>query len=132
MFRSKMKIRVALIMLVLVLLGSVSAFAEYDQAKVVAVMRGNLGYIGEISSAAAAEEWVLAAQNLFAISEGMLGIMVYDPPRGTKADWDATLMEFVKTAYLGIGACGAQDVEALQEVIAKLKGLNRQGHGDHK
>ena len=88
--------------------------------------------MGEIGKAAEAEDWIGAAFGLFAIAEGMFDIMVYEPPRGSKADWDATMLEFVYAAFRGIGAAGVQDGDALKEEIAKLRGLNRQGHGAHK
>ena len=126
------KARVAVLITALMSMVSVLAFAEVDRDVVVAVMRGNVTLMGEIGEAAAAEDWVLAAQKLFAIAEGMVGVMKYDPPRGSKEDFVATIGEFVFAAYRGIGACGAQDAEALQESIAELRALNRQGHGAHK
>ena len=126
------KIKVTAVVLVLLAFVSISAFAEYNRDHVVGVMRGNLALIGEIGAAADAKDWVLAAQKLFAISDGMVGIKVYDPPRGSKADWVATIDEFVFTAYMGIGACGANDVDALKASIAKLRALNKEGHTDHK
>ena len=62
----------------------------------------------------------------------MMGILPYDPPRGSKADWDATITEFINTAFLGIGACGAQDREGLEAAMGKLWQLNGEGHGAHR
>ncbi len=132
MFNMDKKAKVVVIALALMSVVFGVAFAEYNRDQVVSVMRGNVSLVGQIGEAAAAEDWVLAAQKLFAISEGMVGIKDYDPPRGSKADWVATIEEFVFAAYHGIGACGANDAEALQESIAKLRLLNRQGHGAHK
>lgn len=126
------KSKVTAVVLILLALVSISAFAEYNRDHVVAVMRSNVALIGEIGAAADAKDWVLAAQKLFAISDGMVEIRDYDPPRGSKADWVETIDEFVFAAYKGIGACGDNDVDALKESIAKLRALNRQGHGDHK
>jgi len=132
MFKSVSIRKVLVLALFITVFASASLFAEYDQDHVVRVMRDNVGLMGEINGAAQAEDWVLAAQKLFALSEGMLDIMVYDPPRGSKADWDTTMMAFVNAAYIGIGACGAQDAEALQKAVGTLRQLNRQGHGAHK
>ncbi len=84
-------------------------------------MHDNLSLIGEITAGAETEESVFTAQKLFAITEGKLLIMKYDPPRGRKADWDATLSEFVNTAFVGIGACGAKDAEGLKTAVTKLR-----------
>lgn len=132
MLRTGRSLKVVAIALAAIVVVSVSAFADYDQQKVVGVMRNNIALMGEISAAATAEDWVLAAQKLYAIAEGMLEIRVYDPPRGSKADWDATMAAFVNAAFIGIGACGAEDADGLQSAITRLKGLNRQGHGAHK
>ena len=109
------------------------AFAEeYDQEHVVEVRRNNMMLMGEIGEAAAAEEWFQAAFKLFELAEGMYGLIMYEPPRGPEEDWQETLTEFVNTAFIGIGACGTRDAEALQASIDTLRQLNRQGHGDHK
>lgn len=126
------KNKAAFLVLIIATIVSVSAFADYDRDKVVAVMRDNVALMGEINSAAEAEDWVLAAQKLFAIADGMVEIMKYDPPRGSKEDWTATMSEFVYAAYRGIGACGEMDPDGLQESISTLRRLNREGHGDHK
>ena len=132
MLKNRKEAKVALIALAAVLVVSASAYAEYDQQHVVGVMRNNITLMGEINAAATAEDWVLAAQKLYAIADGMYTISKYDPPRGSKADWEATMGAFVNAAFVGIGACGVQDADGLQSAIAKLKGLNRQGHGAHK
>ena len=105
---------------------------EYDQEHVVGVMRNNMVLMGEIGEAAAEEDWFQAAFKLFELAEGMYGIIMFEPPRGEEEGWQDTLTEFVNTAFIGIGACGARDSGALQESIDKLRQLNRQGHGDHK
>ena len=119
---------------VLLILFGVSSFvfADYDKEQVVKVMRGNLGFMGAIGEAAEAEDWIVAAQNLFLIAEGMVSILPYTPPRGDKADWDNTMNAFISAAYIGIGAAGARDKDALMEAIGELRQLNRQGHGEHK
>ena len=132
MFKSVSIRKVLVLALFITLVSSASLFAEYNQDHVVQVMGNNVALMGEINGAVKAEDWVLAAQKLFAIAEGMLGIMVYDPPRGSKADWDATMAAFVDAAYIGIGACGAKDADALQKAVTTLRQLNRQGHGAHK
>jgi hypothetical protein len=58
MFRLNRYGKVAVVTLVMVLLGSVSAFAEYNQEHVVRVMRDNVALMGEIREAAAAEDWI--------------------------------------------------------------------------
>jgi hypothetical protein len=132
MFSRNKNAKVTVIIVALMSMILVSGFAEYDKDHVVKVMRDNVSLMGEIGAAAGAEDWVMAAQKLYAIADGMVGVMNYDPPRGSKADWTATMGEFVFAAYRGIGACGAKDSEALQESIAELRTLNRQGHGTHK
>ena len=117
---------------ILLIVSGTLAFAEYDQEKVVGVMRNNIDLMGGIGEAAAAEEWFLAAQGLYTLAEGMMGIMKFTPPRGSQADYEATMVEFINAAFRGIGACGAGDKEALEQAIGELRALNRQGHGNHK
>ena len=113
----RMSFKAAVIVLVLLTIGVAGAFAEYNRDHVVRVMRENVSLMGEINQAATEEDWVRAAQKLFAISEGMVAIRDYDPPRGSKSDWAATMDKFIFAAYQGIGACGSMDSDGLQEAI---------------
>ena len=132
MIMTKRIARVVMVAGILLMAASAFAFAEYDRDRVVQVMRENVGLMGEISEAAEAEDWELAAFKLFDIARGMIDIRRFDPPRGSKREWEATMNEFVNAAFIGIGACGEQDSEGLQMAITKLRQLNREGHGDHK
>lgn len=129
---SKKIARTAIISLLLVIGISFFVFAEYDRDRVVQVMRNNVALMGAIGDAAKSENWELAAQKLFELAEGMIDVRQFDPPRGSKEDWDDTMTQFVSAAYRGIGACGARDSDGLQEAIGQLLQLNRQGHGAHK
>jgi hypothetical protein len=133
MIQSTNKSLRAVIIVVVLLVGAASlSFAEYDGDHVVRVMRNNVVLMGAIGDAAEAENWFLAAEKLFELAQGMMGILLYDPPRGSKADWTATITEFIDTAFMGIGACGARDAEALGATIGRLWQLNGQGHGAHR
>jgi hypothetical protein len=126
------RLRAVIIMVVFLVGASAIAFAEYDQEHVVQVMRNNGALVGAIRGAAEAEDWFLAAQKLYELADGMLAILPYTPPRGDKEEWDATMTEFIRTAFIGIGAAGAMDGDALGAAVGRLFELNRQGHGDHK
>jgi len=129
---TKRSLRAIVIVVVLFVGGATLSFAEYDQDHVVRVMRNNVALMGAIGGAAEAEDWFLAAEKLYELAEGMMGVLPYDPPRGTKSNWDATISAFISTAFIGIGACGAQDAEALGSAIGRLWQLNGQGHGAHQ
>ena len=132
-FFTTKRARLLIALAILVFGTSVMSFAtEYDSDNVVRVMRGNLRLIGEIKDAASKTNWHLTATKLFEIAEGMMEVLPYDPPRGTKEHWDLTIGAFIDTAFEGIGACGRRDVEALNGAIAKLSALNREGHMEHK
>ena len=62
----------------------------------------------------------------------MLEIKVYQPPRGSKSDWDNTMDEIVMAAFRGIGATGNEDRESVRDALAELKKLNGRGHRAHK
>jgi len=129
---SKKIIRILILSVVLLVGISSLVSAEYDRDRVVEVMRNNVALLGAIGEAAQADDWETAAKKLFELAEGMIDIRRFDPPRGTKRDWDATMTEVVSAAYIGIGACGARDADGLQQAITQLRQLNRQGHGAHK
>ena len=127
-----MKRHLLLIAITVLLLVSVQSFAEYDKGLVVKTMRDNLKLMGEIKKAAAAEKFLEAADHLWAIAQGMRAIRKFDPPRGDKGQWDATMESFISAAYRGIGACGRKNIDGLNEAVTELSALNKQGHGAHK
>lgn len=127
-----MKRTVLLPVALLMLLMPALAFAEYDRDLVVDVMRNNVAYLGETREAAENGDYFAAAESLFAMASGMKQIMEFTPPRGEQEDFAATIREFINTAYMGIGACGEEDAEALGTAIAKLRQLNQQGHREYK
>ena len=130
--RTKKIARMAIIMTVLLVGVSSLIYAEYNRDRVVEVMRNNVALLGATGKAAQSEEWELAAQKLFELAQGMIDIRRFDPPRGSKEDWEGTMTEVINAAFIGIGACGTRDADALQASIGTLRQLNRQGHGDHK
>ena len=114
------------------LLVSAFAFGEYNRDVVVKVMRNNGGLMRTIGQAAGQKDYFAAASGLWEIAKAMQEISVYTPPRGSKADWDKTMKEFVNAALKGIGACGEEDAAKLNAAITTLRGLNSQGHMAHK
>jgi len=128
----KMTIKRLSVTLFVLLLVSAFAFGEYNQDAVVKVMRNNGGLMRTVGQAAGQKDFFAAASGLWEIAKGMQEISVYTPPRGSKADWDKTMKDFVNAALKGIGACGEQDVAKLNAAISTLRGLNRSGHMEHK
>ena len=118
--------------LLLATLTTASVFAEYDRNAVVKVMRGNLVFMREIKTAADNQDYYLTAQKLMELANGMITIIKFTPRRGEKTAWDETLDEFVKTAFKGIGACGEEDKQTLDEAITRLQQLNSLGHQQFK
>ena len=127
-----MKKSILVLLVTALLLTSIQGFAEYNKQNVVKVMRGNMKLMGQIKKAAKASDFFVAAEHLWTIAEGMKSISQYDPRKGAKSAWDNTMEEFILTAYKGIGACGRSNLDGLNEAVARLAALNKQGHGAHK
>ena len=123
--------RIGLFILILVLV-SLPAFAEYDGAHVRRVMQENVQLMGKIGRAVEAQDFMAAAESLMKLATGMNSLKKYEPYRGSKADWDKTYDDFANAAYRGIGACGNRDIAGLKAAFNELKSLNSRGHGAHK
>jgi hypothetical protein len=120
------------VLVVLLLVAGTTVFAEYDRDKVRQVMRDNVQLMGQASRAARSEDFVEAAQALMSLTNGMIEISAYTPPKGSGDDWARTMDEFIKAAFRGIGACGEEDSEKLDDALSELKKLNSQGHRNHR
>jgi molybdenum-dependent DNA-binding transcriptional regulator ModE len=54
--------------------------------------------------------------------------MQYTPPKGSKAEWNRVLGEFVSTALRGVGASGEKDTAKGLAIVEELQKLNKTGH----
>lgn len=122
----------AFLILIIVLFSTSALFAEYNSAAVVAVMRGNLANINAAAAATESGDYFQAAVHFMEVAEGMNSIKHFEPYRGSKADWDANIESVVETSFMAIGACGAEDLGKVNELIGKLWELNKKGHGENK
>ena len=123
--------RLALVLLLLFIF-SMAAFAEYDRNNVKSVMRNNIQLMGEIGKAAESEDFTAAAEALMELAQGMISIREYSPNRGTQDSWDNIFEGFINAAFRGIGACGAKDINGLNEAISELRKFNSDGHRAHR
>lgn len=125
-------ITVAAISVLLAVLAGTSAFAEYDQAAVQAVMRTNVANLPNLSAAANAGNFMEAAGHLLAMAEGMYSIKEFTPPKGEEEHFQATIEDFLYAAFRGLAACADGDQEALKAAIARMTQDRNEGHAQHK
>ncbi len=126
------KKNVLIVAAVLFFVTTIAAFAEYNQSEVKRVMRDSIQLMKSTGTAAEAKDYQAAGESLMKLAQGMILIRDYTPPRGSQADWDATMEAFINAAFKGIGACGNKDIDGLNTAISELKRLNYQGHKAHK
>jgi parvulin-like peptidyl-prolyl isomerase len=105
-----------------------AAQTTYDRAVVVQVMRDNATTLGQVRSALNRDDFFAAAAGFWKFAEGQNRIMQYTPPKGSKAEWDKVLDQFVSTALRGVGAAGEKDRAKGLAVLAELQRLNQSGH----
>ena len=128
-----MKKRFYLIIAVLVLLLiTPQLFAQYNRDAVVSVMRNSYKLIGEINTAAKANDFYTTAVKLMELAEDFKTLEQTPPPRGSRAEWDRIHDELIQAAFRGIGACGERDGKVLQAEISKIMALNQEGHSKFK
>ena len=105
-----------------------AAQTGYDRAVVVQVMRDNASTLGQVRTALNRGDFFAAASGFWKFAEGQNRIKQFTPPKGSKAEWDKILDEFVSTALRGVGAAGEKDAAKGLAVLAELQKLNQSGH----
>jgi hypothetical protein len=105
------------------------SFAEYDKELVVKVMQANGANMGELKKAIEGKDFFMAAETLMAIAKDMKSLEAVTPPKGSKEEWDANHQLIIDTAFKGIGACGEQDLDKLNEYVGEIGKLIKEGHG---
>ena len=85
-----------------------------------------------VSKAAKQEDYLAAGQALMKLAEGAISVKEFTPPKGSADEWEATWDAFIMAAFKGIGACGEEDENGLNDAIKALKKLNGQGHKEHR
>lgn len=110
----------------------VSAQAVYDRDVVISVMRANYQSLGLVKSALSRGDFYAAAEGFWKFAEGQNRIMKFTPPKGSKAEWDRILGEFVDTALRGVGAAGERDATKGLRIVAELEALNKAGHSSFR
>lgn len=120
------------IVIALALVVSLPLFAEYNSQHVKDVMQNNVTQLGMVNKALRQDDFLMVGQAFMSLAQGMLEIKVYQPPRGSKSDWDATMDATILAAYRGVGAAGNEDRRGVEDALDELKRLNGQGHRAHK
>lgn len=105
------------------------SFAEYDKELVVKVMQANGANMGELKKAIEGKDFFMAAEALMAIAKEMKSIEEVTPPKGSKEEWDNNHQMLINAAFKGIGACGEQDLDKLNEYVGEVGKLIKEGHG---
>jgi hypothetical protein len=109
-----------------------AAQSTYDRAVVVQVMRDNAATLGQVRTALNKGDFFTAASGFWKFAEGQNRIKQYTPPKGSKAEWDRVLDEFVSAALRGVGAAGEKDKAKGLAVLAELQKLIQTGHAMFK
>ncbi len=125
-------LRVSFLVLAGLLFSAASAWAQYDKAEVVRVMRQNVSKLNEARTAATKGDFYVAAAAFFEIAKGMQGIREFAPYKGEKDSWVKNVDAVVAAAFRGIGACAEKDLAGVNKQIAELQALNKAGHSEHK
>lgn len=111
---------------------AVQSFAEYNKEHVVNVMRANGASMGALKKAIESKDFFAAAETLMDIAKTMKSLETMTPPKGSKEEWDKNHQTLINMALKGIGACGDQDSDKLNEYFGEINKLIKEGHGMFK
>jgi hypothetical protein len=128
----KITISITVALLMALMIAPLYAQATYDKAVVVQVMRTNGATLGQVKAALNKGDFFAAAEGFWKFAEGMNKIMQYTPPKGSKAEWDKVIGEFVSAALRGAGAAGEKDAAKGLKIVEELQALNKSGHAVFK
>ena len=124
--------RVLLFIALLVAVSSIGFTEPYDGEFVREVMQNNLAEIQALGSLIEDKEYFEIAASFFSIAEGMVEIIQMDPPRGAEEDWQDTIDEVIRVAFLGVGACAVEYDAGILDAFASLRELSQVGHMAHR
>lgn len=113
---------------VLFTLVAAQSFADYSKEQVVSVMQANAASMGALKKATESKDFFMAAETLMDIAKAMKSIETMTPPKGSKEEWDKNHQTLINMALKGIGACGDQDSDKLNEYVGEINKLIKEGH----
>ena len=119
---------IMMLCVVVLLLVSAQAFAEYDKDLVVKAMRANVANLGDVKKAAQEGNFFTAAEKLMEIAKTVKSLDAFTPPKGTKEDWDKIHDDLIKAVFKAIGVCGEEDAKKLTTYLDEIGALMKQGH----
>jgi hypothetical protein len=120
------------VLMAIFLVSSVQVFAEYNKDMTVKAMRENFSALTKAKTAAGTSDFYAAAEGLMVIARNAVALSAMDPPKGSKADWEAAQKLLARAAYKGIGACGMMDKAGLDAAISEVVAAQMKGHGSFK
>jgi cytochrome c556 len=114
-----------------VLLAAALGFSQqaYDKSAAVELMRANRTELGALGTAVTGSNFEEAAMRLARMASNMSMLLPLNPPKGTKAEWDADTKAFLTAAYTGIAACVAKDFEKLKAAFSEVRNRQAACHG---
>lgn len=123
--------RKILLIAVVLLTAAAAGFAQqqYDKSAAVALMQANRTELGALGGAVTAGNFDEAAMRLARMASNMSELLPINPPKGTKAEWDANTKAFLTAAYNGIAACVAKDKAKLQAAVVEVRARQAACHG---
>jgi hypothetical protein len=119
-------------LLALLVLSGASAQAAYDSAKVKDVMHINFGSLRAAKAAIDATDSKAAADAFNAIATADAPLLGMDPPKGSRADWDAAFTGLIATAKKGAAASVAGDWTTAKAALADLRAAMGKGHAEFR
>ena len=121
-----------LCVLVMVVLATAAFAIPYDSSQVVPVMDNNLAQIRAIGTEIQNKDYFGLAKSFYSIADGMMQVLPMDAPKGSEEHWKNTITEVINVSFQGVGACGVQDDEAIQQAFSRLRQLMQEGHSQHR
>jgi hypothetical protein len=108
------------------------AYADYDSSAVKAIMKNNVGALNMLKKAVNESDFKSAGKAFETFANNMKPLLQMTPPHGSKADWDASINEFIATAQTGAKVSGESDIEKVKKALNDLQTIMKKGHGEFK
>jgi hypothetical protein len=113
---------------VVMLVASAAAFADYNHDTTVKAMRENAANLGKLNAAAGTSDFTAAKDALLGIGRNAVMLAAMEPPKGDKGVWAATQTELAAAVLKGVIACEGKDKPGLDAAIADITKTRNKGH----
>lgn len=127
-----MKKFLAFVSLLLLITGGLTAQAAYDGAQVKQAMHTYFAAAKDAKAALDAKNSAAAVQAFNTLASASQPLLAMNPPKGSKADWDAEVNKLIAAAKKGSDAAAQGDWSSVKTILGDIQKIQGEGHREFR